>query len=661
MVSIFTLGYLLIANVQSSIDFGVWEKYGNGYQRPLEQALRAVGNHRIWWNEKVAGNQAAVVKIKSAEQDLTAAFNSMSQAHSKFGEALKFNPDELVKRKRSADLLPDPMKSLWNSTVSKINANDPGAVDLYKTYVGNIRTMIAHAGDLSNLILDPDLDSYYLMDVTLLALPQTQDRLIEITSFVQSVLGKELTPADKIQLATYAAMLEEADVARVDASSQTALNEDGNFYGTLDSFQSEYPKLLSAYKSENVQLITMLRSLAAGDTVTWTRNDFVNQALKAREASFELWSFGVDQLDSMLDKRISHFSAERIEGIVPNLILLLITTIIVYFITCSVTKPVTAIVEEMKIAANEVTNGANHLAGNSQTLAQGATEQASSLEETAAALEEISSRAGASADNASHARELSDNVQKIARTGVESVAEMDTAINAIKNASEETAQIIKIIDDIAFQTNLLALNAAVEAARAGDAGKGFAVVAEEVRSLAQRSAQAARETTDKIKRSKDLADNGVKVSQRVGGYLKDINESSSKAASIVREISEAIKEQSSGITQVNGAVSDLDKVTQSNSAMAEEAAASSEQLLAQAKTVHTIVGRLGALVYGAGAVVTGSKTSKSNSKPAKKVAAVQAETKVIVRADNKEFSAPPKKNGHGSAEDIIPLTEMDFQ
>lgn len=661
MACIISLGYLLIANVQSSIDFAVWEKYGNAYQRPLEQILHDVGNHRIWWNEKNNGAENAVTNLRSAEQGMVSAFGELHKVHSEYGQALKFNPDELVKRKRSSDLLPDSMKSLWSNTLSKVSSGDPSSVDLYKSYVANVRAMIAHAGDLSNLILDPDLDSYYLMDVTLLALPQTQDRLIEVTSFVQSIWGKEISPGDKIQLATYAAMLEEADVARVDASSQTAINEDGNFYGTLDSFQSEYPTALNAYKSENGKLITMLRSLAAGEAVTWTRPDFVTQAIKARDASFDLWSLGVNQLDLMLDSRISHFSAQRVTSIAPNLGLLLFTTIMVFFITRSVTRPVTAIVEEMKISANEVTNGANHLAGNSQTLAQGATEQASSLEETAAALEEISTRAATSADNASHARELSDNVQNIARTGVDSVSEMDKAINAIKNASEETAQIIKIIDDIAFQTNLLALNAAVEAARAGDAGKGFAVVAEEVRSLAQRSAQAARETTEKIKRSKDLADNGVRVSQQVGGYLKDIHESSSKAASIVREISEAIKEQSAGITQVNSAVSDLDKVTQSNSAMAEEAAASSEQLLAQAKTVHSIVGRLGALVYGIGKSPPSHEAKKIKTQKVTKSSISNTETKIVVRPERKEVSHPLKKNGHGSAEDIIPLTEMDFQ
>jgi methyl-accepting chemotaxis protein len=189
-------------------------------------------------------------------------------------------------------------------------------------------------------------------------------------------------------------------------------------------------------------------------------------------------------------------------------------------------------------------------------------------------------------------------LRKDAESGVSIVSTMSTAIVDIKSAADETSEIIKTIDEIAFQTNLLALNAAVEAARAGEAGKGFAVVAEEVRKLAQRSSDAAKDTAEKIKRSTELANGGVKVSEEVGNALRAITENAVKTCSLISEISAASKEQSSGLEQINTAVSQLDQVTQTNASVAEEAAAASEELFAQTKTVSEGVQVLSHLVFG---------------------------------------------------------------
>ena len=189
-------------------------------------------------------------------------------------------------------------------------------------------------------------------------------------------------------------------------------------------------------------------------------------------------------------------------------------------------------------------------------------------------------------------------VRSSADEGVQSMQHMSEAIHSIKKSADETAQIIKVIDEIAFQTNLLALNAAVEAARAGDAGKGFAVVAEEVRNLAQRSANAAKETSAKIHLSKSLADNGVKVTEEVARSLENINQNAVKSSDLMREIAAASKEQSTGISQVNMAVTQLDKVTQQNSAAAEESSASSQELSTQSSLLENIVNRMALLVYG---------------------------------------------------------------
>jgi methyl-accepting chemotaxis protein len=204
------------------------------------------------------------------------------------------------------------------------------------------------------------------------------------------------------------------------------------------------------------------------------------------------------------------------------------------------------------------------------------------------------------AENALSAKDLSSETRHAAETGSTNMQEMNHAMADIQSASGNISKIIKTIDEIAFQTNILALNAAVEAARAGDAGLGFAVVADEVRNLAQRSAQAAKETAEKIEDSIAKSANGVALSGKVTESLTQIVTKARQVDELVAEIATASREQSQGIDQVNTAVTQMDKVTQTNAAAAEESASASEELNAQAATLREIVAELQILVTGSG-------------------------------------------------------------
>jgi len=247
-------------------------------------------------------------------------------------------------------------------------------------------------------------------------------------------------------------------------------------------------------------------------------------------------------------------------------------------------------------ASDQTSAHANAVAGASQTLAEGACNQAASLEETSASLEEMTSMVKRNADAAQQAKEISGQTRAAADAGAHDMEQMRQSIAAIKRSSDEVAKIVKNIDEIAFQTNILALNAAVEAARAGEAGAGFAVVAEEVRSLAQRSAQAARETATRIEDAISKTSQGVEVSGKVAQSLKEITAKARSVDELVGQIAVASKEQAQGISQVNLAVTAMDRITQSNAATAEESASAAQELNSQAAGQKATVDELLRLV-----------------------------------------------------------------
>jgi methyl-accepting chemotaxis protein len=352
-----------------------------------------------------------------------------------------------------------------------------------------------------------------------------------------------------------------------------------------------------------------------------------DQAARALTESLE--TFVKDQTGE-LNQALSSVEASShrtaMAMLIGGLILTLGTLAMAFYTIRSIIGPLRKIAGQVSENAGNVGASAAELSAASQTVAEGASEQAASLEETSASLEEISSMTKRNTENAVNGAHLGKQTRESAAAGLDRIAELSRTLNTIKTAvaemqsavaetqssSQEISKIIRTIDEIAFQTNLLALNAAVEAARAGEAGAGFAVVADEVRALAQRSAQAAKDTADKIEIAVKRSELGGVASTKV---VKSLTEVETTAQSIqqvfngivtqiksldevIAEIAAASKEQSQGIGEVNMAVSQMDKVTQSNAAAAEENAASAATLNSQSARLLDVVGSLQVVIEG---------------------------------------------------------------
>ena len=324
----------------------------------------------------------------------------------------------------------------------------------------------------------------------------------------------------------------------------------------------------------------------------------------ARLIYFEPWDWliGASSYEEDFYQAVNRIEAVSQRGDIILIALsaasLIMTLLIWFVISKNITGSISQVVRQLTASSEQVASASNHIAQSSQHMAEGANEQAASLEETSASLATMESTTTQNADNANQANQMMGETREVVDRGGRTMEEMAKAIDQIKTSSDETSKILKTIDEIAFQTNLLALNAAVEAARAGDAGKGFAVVAEEVRSLAQRSAEAAKDTARLIDESQTNADHGVSITANMAESLKGIEENAGKVGALIDEIAAASKEQAHGIEQINTAMRHVDQITQSNAANSEEAASSSEELSAQSRELEHMVRNLAGIIQG---------------------------------------------------------------
>ena len=591
--------YMMVDNInEANIHFAESELAGNEFQRPLEELLDLTGRHQLTSQRVAAGEAALASQLSALGGQLDRGFESLEAVDAKLGEKLEFTTEGLGKRQR-AHLKAATVKRKWQDLKSRAGALSPeDSGKLHGSLVTDIRDMITHCGDTSKLILDPDLDSYYMMDVTLLALPQMQRRVADIMAFAEPIVRKkEATLEERIQFATHAALLQESDLDRTKGSLQTAFNEDANFFGVSPTLRGSIEGPLKESVASADAFIAMLKKMGSADGELSEAEAFHTAGNRAREASFALWRASATELDKLLHIRIAHFETKRLTQVALTLIALGFALAVVWAITHSITQPLRGVVrlvegvsrrdltlrvatrsrdeigqicselnsmaEKLRVSIQAIGQNAQSVASASNELSAVSSEVSATAEETAVQGRVVSDAASQVSRNiqtvAAASEEMTASIGEIARNASQasrvanhavSVAERTNAsVTKLGDSSAEIGNVIKVITSIAGQTNLLALNATIEAARAGELGKGFAVVANEVKELARQTAKATDEISIKINAIQADTQSAVAAIREVTATIKEISDIQTVIAGAVEQQAATTNEISNNTQQ----------------------------------------------------------------------------------------------------------------
>ncbi|NHZ32854.1 methyl-accepting chemotaxis protein [Massilia rubra] len=520
-------------------------------------------------------------------------------------------------------------------------------------------------GDYYGLSLDPDKDSYQLIQAMYYQLPYLTEELGQLRAKGAGLLGKKEATQEERQI-----------ISSMIGKINDRVQQTTNAFGKAATYNPAIGASMAPLMNDAVTLSTTLTGLATEqilkpEALSYSASEYVAAATRAIDAQFTLNSAAKADLDTMFVTKIGNFHAERWTMLGVMLALLGAAGWFTVLVTRAVTVPLNnavavaqsvasgnlvnefdvgadnevgkmlralkdmndslrGIVGDVRVSIENISAATRDIASGNNDVSSRLESQASNLEETASSMEELTSTVKQNADNAHQANELVLGASQAATKGAAVVSQVVRTMGDINEGSRKIVDIISVIDGIAFQTNILALNAAVEAARAGEQGRGFAVVASEVRNLAQRSASAAKEIKVLINHSVDRVEAGNQLANDAGSAMSEILNSVTRITSIMAEIAVASAEQGAGIEQINHAVTQMDDMTQQNAALVEQTAAASSSLQEQAAT----------LVQAMSIFTLGSEAAHAGARPG-------APARTAAAAPRRLAGARPQQLKHG--------------
>ncbi|WP_295644109.1 methyl-accepting chemotaxis protein [uncultured Methylibium sp.] len=597
------------------LDFVTLEAAGTPTMRGLYTAIRVTQEHRGLSAGALAGNAKARDARPAKAQEADQAIDAMTALLAGAAGADKL-------RERWAE-----SAAQWRKLASEVAAGTTTGPDSFRRHteiVGAQMAVLSDAMDFYVWSLDPEINTYFTMSATAGDGVLLTERLGQLRAAGTRMLTQQkLTPDDRRQIGTLVALATDGH-DRVRSSLTKAMVADPAF---AERFKTPLAEL---QKGVTEALELAIAELELADQATHDPNAYFATMTGVIKRQFDVNQIGTELIDRTLQARAATVRNTLFVGVVACVLLALGFGLFAWWVAQTTTRglrgaqrsaraiaegdltaPVpqagrdevgqlldalramqtnlSRIVGGVRGNAESVATASAQIAQGNNDLSSRTEQQASALQETAASMEELGSTVTQNADNARQANQLAQSASTVATQGGHVVGRVVETMKGINDSSRKIADIIGVIDGIAFQTNILALNAAVEAARAGEQGRGFAVVASEVRNLAQRSAGAAKEIKALITASVERVEQGTALVDQAGTTMSEVVASIRRVTDIVAEISGASTEQSSGVAQIGEAVSQMDQATQQNAALVEESAAAAESLKAQAEQLVSAV------------------------------------------------------------------------
>jgi methyl-accepting chemotaxis protein len=515
--------YSAYTSIGANVVFAEQEKKGDYFQIPLSELLHYAGKLRL----KIAVARAGQ-KDEAAIQGLLASIDksmeTLGEAQEKAGDDLQFTDDVLKKLGRE-NLKYETVLGKWKEIAQKVKANPAGDYDeALASYIADIRGMIGHSGDKSNLILDPDLDSYYLMDVTLLALPQTLDRLSVIGStFYPRLAAGELTQEQRTQAAVMARMLSESDVDRLSVDMDTSLKEDANFYGTSQSYQENGPKLFAAYAAKSRDLAAMLGKIAAGDSVKV--GVFASAINEAQDTASDFLMKGFDELDRLLDFRIQAYRDQQMHSLIASFLGILISVLCFFLVVRTITKPLEALTRTMR-----------RLATNDLAASVAYTEDKSEIGLIANSIQTFKENGlKIEAMKAEKTKKDEENAAERKKFLTELAGQFETSVgnivHAVASASVELQTSAMKLSEASRRTNR-------QASTVASAGEEASVSVQVVASAAEELTSSIHEISRQVTEATHMISGAVEQISRTNQTVKGLADSSSRIGDVVKMINE---------------------------------------------------------------------------------------------------------------------------